>query len=202
MDRAKFSAPALLIATVVAIGTATPVAAAPAPNMTATAAPVAVSVPTAAKSTLDAAKPTIKGAATVGKKLTVKPGSWTAGTKFEVQWFAAGKKLPGKTGMTLKVTKLLVGKNISVKVTGTKAGYETVAKKSKTTAKVKAAPTVKVVRFKNCTEMRKVYPHGVGRRDAIDSTSGARVTNFFVHDALYAANAGSDRDKDGIACET
>ncbi len=49
--------------------------------------------------------------------------------------------------------------------------------------------------------MNKDYPHGVGRKGARDKTSGTAVTNFKVSNSLYAANSGSDRDKDGIACE-
>ena len=63
--------------------------------------------------------------------------------------------------------------------------------------------------FSSCTALTKVYPHGVGRFGAVDSASGARVTNFKVATFLYLANdgprAGSqydlDRDNDGIACE-
>lgn len=61
-----------------------------------------------------------------------------------------------------------------------------------------AAPT-----FKNCTELNKKYPHGVGKPGAVDRVSGSTppVTNFTVSASLYAANKKSDRDKDGIACE-
>jgi Excalibur calcium-binding domain len=62
-----------------------------------------------------------------------------------------------------------------------------------------AAPPVRT--FKNCTELNKVHPHGVGRPDARDSSSGRKVTNFLRSTPLYNANAKSDRDKDGIACE-
>ncbi len=56
-------------------------------------------------------------------------------------------------------------------------------------------------RFANCTALQKVHPHGVGRPGAVDKTSGTRVTTFKRDRALYNANSGSDRDKDGIACE-
>lgn len=56
-------------------------------------------------------------------------------------------------------------------------------------------------KFDNCTAMNKVHPHGVGRPGAVDRTSGTRVTTFRRDLALYNANSGSDRDKDGIACE-
>lgn len=63
------------------------------------------------------------------------------------------------------------------------------------------AATPKV--YKNCTELNKKYPHGVGKKGARDKTSASskRVTNFKVDTALYNANKKSDRDKDGIACE-
>src|ERR1700712_3954314 len=56
--------------------------------------------------------------------------------------------------------------------------------------------------FKNCTAMNKFYPHGVGRPGAHDKSSDHKpVTNFKVSSSLYAANHGSDRDDDHIACE-
>jgi hypothetical protein len=59
-------------------------------------------------------------------------------------------------------------------------------------------------KFKNCTAMNKVYPHGVGRKNAKDHTSGTRVKNFKHNTALYLKIMGHrdlDRDNDGIACE-
>jgi len=56
--------------------------------------------------------------------------------------------------------------------------------------------------FKNCTAMHKTYKHGVGKSGAHDHTSGTPVTNFKRSNALYRANKKSDRDHDGIACET
>ena len=51
-------------------------------------------------------------------------------------------------------------------------------------------------KYKNCTELRKVYPRGVARDAKAAGSSGATV------DAkTYKLNAGADRDKDGIACE-
>ena len=49
--------------------------------------------------------------------------------------------------------------------------------------------------------MHTVYPHGVGQPGAVDHASGTPVTTFIRSSALYAANIGSDRDLDGIACE-
>ena len=59
--------------------------------------------------------------------------------------------------------------------------------------------------YRNCTELQKSYPHGIGRADAKDKTSGRPVTNFRRDTPGYnkamQANSGLDRDKDGIACE-
>lgn len=66
---------------------------------------------------------------------------------------------------------------------------------------VEASAAVRIRTFDNCTAMHRVYPHGVGRWHAHDHTSGTPVTNFFRHNRLYEANAGSDRDGDKIACE-
>ncbi len=64
-----------------------------------------------------------------------------------------------------------------------------------------SAPAAKV--YKNCSALNKDYPHGVGRRNAVDKVSGSSrpVTNFKKSNALYAANKKSDRDGDKIACE-
>jgi excalibur calcium-binding domain-containing protein len=59
--------------------------------------------------------------------------------------------------------------------------------------------------YKNCTNLNKRYPHGVGKLHARDKTSGTPVTNFRRSNTLYSRamsyNRGLDRDKDGIACE-
>ena len=55
--------------------------------------------------------------------------------------------------------------------------------------------------YRNCTALNHIYPHGVGRVGARDKTTGTRVTNFKRSNKLYRENKGSDRDKDGIACE-
>lgn len=59
--------------------------------------------------------------------------------------------------------------------------------------------------YKNCTNLNKRYPHGLGKLRARDRTSGTSVTNFKRSTRLYnlamSYNRGLDRDKDGIACE-
>ncbi len=64
----------------------------------------------------------------------------------------------------------------------------------------RAAPS-----YKNCTELHTTYPHGIGRANAHDKTSGRPVTSFKKDTAGYnkaiQAKPDLDRDKDGIACE-
>lgn len=55
-------------------------------------------------------------------------------------------------------------------------------------------------RFKNCTELNKVYPGGVALPGAVNA-GGATKKEPKYDKALYDANKKSDRDKDGIACE-
>jgi hypothetical protein len=59
--------------------------------------------------------------------------------------------------------------------------------------------------YKNCTNLNKRYPHGVGKLLARDKAAGEPVTNFKRSTRLYLVamsyNKGLDRDKDGIACE-
>ena len=57
-----------------------------------------------------------------------------------------------------------------------------------------------VKKFKNCTELNKVYPGGVAKPGAVNK-GGATKNEPTIDAALYKANSKSDRDKDGIACE-
>ena len=57
-----------------------------------------------------------------------------------------------------------------------------------------------VKKFKNCTELNKVYPGGVAMPGAVN-VGGTTKRDPFFDLKLYKANKSSDRDKDGIACE-
>lgn len=72
----------------------------------------------------------IKGVAKVGKKLTAVPGK-AAGAKITFKWFSNGKAIKKATGKTLKLTKVLKGKKVTVKVTYAKAGFKSVTQTSK-----------------------------------------------------------------------
>ena len=88
--------------------------------------------------TLAKAKPTIKGKAVVGRKLTAKPGAWApSGVKLKYQWYANGRKIAGATKTTYTVRRAVVGKRITVKVTGSKSGYHSASATSARTARVK-----------------------------------------------------------------
>jgi hypothetical protein len=64
------------------------------------------------------------------------------------------------------------------------------------------APVVhaRVVTYKNCTELNKIYKGGVALPGAKNKGGKTRYTPVY-NKALYDANKSKDRDKDGIACE-
>jgi hypothetical protein len=72
-------------------------------------------------------------------------------------------------------------------------------------AMITMTPAGAAVSYTNCTALQKSYPHGVGRAHAHDKTTGVPVSNFMHSTKKYnnavRANAGLDRDKDGVACE-
>jgi hypothetical protein len=82
-------------------------------------------------------KPSIKGTAKVGRKLSVSVGKWSPKPTFTYTWLADGKAIKGATKASLTLTKALAGKRITVVVTGTRLGYETVARVSSATKKVR-----------------------------------------------------------------
>ena len=58
--------------------------------------------------------------------------------------------------------------------------------------------------YKNCTNLNKKYPHGVGRANAKDKSPDP-VTNFKrstkIYNTAMSHNKRLDRDRDGVACE-
>lgn len=81
--------------------------------------------------------PKISGKTTVGRVLTGKPGAWKpAGTKLRYQWYRAGKAIKGGTSSKYTLVAADKGKSITLKVTGSLAGYKTVSRTSKPTAKI------------------------------------------------------------------
>lgn len=91
-----------------------------------------------AAKTLSGATPTISGTLRVGSTVTAHKGSWTSGTTRTYQWYANGVAIKGATKYTLVIPSSALGKQLSVKVTGRRAGYTTLSKTSKKTAKIAA----------------------------------------------------------------
>ncbi|MHA7286272.1 S8 family serine peptidase [Arthrobacter sp. MDT3-44] len=91
-----------------------------------------------AAGTLSATKPTVTGTTKVGYTLTANTGTWTSGATFTYQWFRTGVPISGATGKTYALTAADLGKNISVGVTGSKAGYTNATVYSVRTAAVVA----------------------------------------------------------------
>lgn len=85
---------------------------------------------------LSGSRPRISGTAKVGRRLTAMPGTWTSGTRLSYRWYAAGTAVRGATGRTFTPTRAQVGKRMTVRVTGRKAGYTTLSKTSAATARV------------------------------------------------------------------
>ncbi|WP_249435791.1 excalibur calcium-binding domain-containing protein [Paenibacillus sp. Marseille-Q4541] len=56
-------------------------------------------------------------------------------------------------------------------------------------------------KYKNCTELNKVYKGGVAKSSSVKNKGGKTKYKPHVSAALYKANSSKDRDNDGIACE-
>lgn len=87
--------------------------------------------------------PTISGTPRIGVKLTAKPGKWTSGTSFSYQWLVSGKAIKGATKSTFVPRKSDKGKQLTVKVTGTKTGYAKASATSKKSSKVRPLLSLK-----------------------------------------------------------
>ncbi|WP_193605505.1 carboxypeptidase-like regulatory domain-containing protein [Nocardioides dongkuii] len=87
---------------------------------------------------LSATKPVVAGKARVGKALSARTPAWgPAPVKLRYTWLRGGKPVKGATSARYKLTRKDVGRRISVRVTGTKSGFATLARASAKTAKVK-----------------------------------------------------------------
>jgi len=102
---------------------------------------VRTSLPTAAVGrVLRTATPTVAGVAAVTKVLTARPGVWTTGATLSYHWYADGVAIGGATKPTFRLTSAQLGKVITVRVTGSKAGYATSTRTSAATRKVAPDP--------------------------------------------------------------
>ena len=79
---------------------------------------------------------TLPSAASMAVRTT--SGTWTpSGVTLSYQWYRNSSLIKGATKSTYKLVKADKKKQISIKVTGTKAGYTTLTKTSAKTKKVK-----------------------------------------------------------------
>ncbi|PVZ52604.1 hypothetical protein [Arthrobacter sp. H-02-3] len=79
---------------------------------------------------LATAMPTVTGTPKAGSVLRAKHGAWTKGTVFTYQWLRNGIPISNATASTYKVRTADKGKRLTVRVTGTQAGYKTAARGS------------------------------------------------------------------------
>ena len=79
--------------------------------------------PTGAGTVVSITAPTLGSPtpATAGTKLTVSPGTWSAGTKLSYRWLRDGTVIPGVTGSAYRVVSRDYESQISVQVTGSAA---------------------------------------------------------------------------------
>ena len=84
-----------------------------------------------------AATPTISGTASRGKTLKVSTGTWDSGTVKAIQWLSDGEEIAGATSSSYKITSSVTGTAISVRVTGSKAGYLDTVRTSRKTARIR-----------------------------------------------------------------
>lgn len=91
---------------------------------------------------LTAGTPSIAGTPKAGLTLTARPGAWTAGTTFRYQWYVGGKAVSGATKATFVPTQAQRGKTVFVRVKGSKPGYTTIQKNSRSTARIAPLSTL------------------------------------------------------------
>ncbi|MDQ1126411.1 enterochelin esterase-like enzyme [Microbacterium sp. SORGH_AS 505] len=95
-----------------------------------TAAKTSAATAKVAKGTLRASTPTVTGSAKVGKTLTARAGAWTEGTRLSYQWLNNGRAIAGATKASYSVARGDRGDRLSVRITGSLSGYDTVSRTS------------------------------------------------------------------------
>lgn len=86
---------------------------------------------TVAPGTITSPVPTVVGTARVGRVVSAGTTTWGPGAVTKAhQWLRNGKPIAGATGASYKLAAADLGTKVSVRVTGTKAGYPTVVRTS------------------------------------------------------------------------
>lgn len=150
--------------------------------------------------TLKTGEVTIAGTAAVGHKLAAKPGTWTSGTALKYQWYVGGVAVSKAIWSTYTVRPADADRAVTVKVTGSKAGYATKTAGSAATKKA----TGKY--YANCTLLNKDYPDGIRKSTVKGDMKSGKLKPFvgkpFASNTLYALQSiARDADRDGIMCE-
>lgn len=89
-------------------------------------------------------RPLVTGTPAVGTTLRARRGTWTGKASFHYQWLRDGAPIPAATRTTYRLTTDDLGTQVTLRVTGTRSGYATVAVDSESTGRVALAggPTV------------------------------------------------------------
>jgi len=80
--------------------------------------------------------PMLSGTNKVGKFLIARPGRWDTGVKLSYQWYRGSTIIKGATKSSYQLVAADVGKQISIAVSGVKAGLPKVTKRSLKTSKI------------------------------------------------------------------
>lgn len=96
--------------------------------LTVTATPKTVQLGTLSKTPT----PIVVGTAKVGSSLTASVGAWDNGTKLTYQWLRNSASIPGATSRTYRIVAADSKNNITLQITATKPGYQTVTRLSAT----------------------------------------------------------------------
>ncbi len=80
--------------------------------------------------------PTISGTYVFGELLSAGTGTWDAGTTLSYQWRVDGSAVAGAVGTSYQIRAEDIGKTLTVVVTGSKAGYNSVTRTSAPTGAV------------------------------------------------------------------
>lgn len=86
--------------------------------------------------------PTILGPATIGSTLSLEPGDWDIGVALSAQWLRDGAPIAGATDFWYTITDADAGARLSVRVTGSRAGYVPVTRTSSQTPPVSTIAVV------------------------------------------------------------
>jgi sugar lactone lactonase YvrE len=152
----------------------------------ASATSAAVVIPVPQPGTLTTAAPSISGTVRVGSTVTATPGAWSAGffpvTSFSYQWLRDGVAIPKATRSSYTVSRKDHRSRISVRVTGSYAGYTsaTVTSSTHSVAAGRLVSATPRITGKAKVGSRMTVKPGTWR------AGGARLSSHHLHYQWYA----------------